>query len=248
MLFDDDPGDDPKGKKHRRSLAQIKASAERKFGRFNPTDLAIAVEARGLLRTAYLTDFATGAPFGNRTPVRASYRRIYNANEPLFGLMEGEPWERIEPSIRHMSQARDLDANCEVGRRLFRHARKSGYDATAIEPKDLRIGHGGSVVPIGIGFYVTQQSDVIFQFPHLRRRPLSKPQSVALGSIVQMAYAIGDFGNAFVEIVLPWVDAPVGGGCAVQRIAPSDLWDRGRLQAEIDSVMVELRSIILGMG
>lgn len=180
----------------RRSNSQKKADAL--IGRFPVTDLAKAVSLQGDARVRFLRQFVKGHPVGTLTPLRQVLGRIYGAQPPLMELPV-EDWPTIEKSLRKLAPKDALERNLELGADVFKHAREEGYQATYVSTQVFRYGRG--TAPIGIEFYLTQGSRVLFQFQHLRKESLTPQQAIALASIIHHAYAFGDFAEAEVEIV-----------------------------------------------
>lgn len=89
---------------------------------------------------------------------------------------------------------------------LFDHARSGGYEATEFEPVVFRYGPG--TVTIALDFYLTKGEELIFQFPHFRADALLGNECTALASIINQAYAVGDYEAAQIEIAS--FSVPVG--------------------------------------
>ncbi|MBR0672828.1 hypothetical protein [Neoroseomonas soli] len=170
------------------------------------TNLAEAVAVSGAERERVLQSFVRGAGPGTYTPTRRVLRRLYGSHgaedgaySPLIEHLPPEPWDKIEPDLRADCQPDHEAANLEVARLLYDHARTAGYVATHFDAPNLRTGR--SIVPIPMNMFLALGDRLIFQFPHLRRSPLTANQEDVMATIIAMTCIMGDFEPADVEIV-----------------------------------------------
>lgn len=241
-------GDDEGKRRGRRKRA------DKLVGRFPLTNLAEAVSVSGTQRERVLLNFVKGAGPGTYTPTRNFLRRLYGSHgaedgafSPLIPELPPEPWDRIEPDLRLACEPDILADNLEVARLLYDHARAEGYVATHFDPPVLRTGR--SIVPIPINMYLGQGERLIFQFPQLRRTPLTAGQENVIATVIALTCATGDYEPAEVEIV---AFPPVAAQSRARREGPAaapprretrlltvgrDRWiPRAELAAEIDDV------------
>jgi hypothetical protein len=216
--------------------------ADALLGRFPVTDLAKAVARSGDKRETFLRNFVNGFPQGSYAPLRRVVPRIYGVQPPLFEVPT-EGWPTIERTLREITPQAFLANNLSRGSELFQHAREENYVATYIAPQVFRYGRG--TAPIGIDFFLTQRERLIFQFPHFRSEALNASEAIVLCSIIQYAYAVGDFAEAEVEIVqfaksrqnrFPHIICP----------DKQALLSRDQLNKEIDDVYSILRTLAEG--
>lgn len=235
--------------------------ADKLVGRFPLTNLAEAVSVTGVQRERVLRAFVSGAGPGTYAPTRTFLRRLYGSHgaedgaySPLITELPNEPWEKIEPDLRAACGPDNLHDNIEVSYLLYNHARTENYIATNFDSPVLRTGR--SIVPIPINMFLAQGDRLIFQFPQLRRPPLTATQENVIATIIAMTCAYGDFEAADIEIVsLPSAGMPSRANRQGSSSAPPrrdvrlTTIDRARwipkdaLAAEIDDVYAILRTL-----
>ena len=230
---------------------QRRQNADKLVGRFPVTTLAEAVAVRGESRRKVIERFVRGRPDGTFTPLRKLFRRVYGsqggidgADQALIPDLPPDDWPAIDRALRATCDPEALEANLHVGYMLFKHARETGYVATNIDVLPLRIGRAN--VSIGINFYLTQGERLIFQFPHLRKSPLSPAQASILGSLISFGFVQGDYAAAEVEIISFAAFARNERVTKLIEVPRADMWSREQLESEIDNVYDTLWRIARG--
>lgn len=176
-----------------------KAQILKKFARFPVTDLAIAIGRPAARREPFLRRYLAGEPAYSFGAVRRAAYAIYGVQLPLVDLPR-ETWDQIEALIKEKARPHEYDLNIKAAKLLISLISPRKFDAFPYPKQFIQVGPG-RVVPFELSYYLVEGDKLIFQYLQPRAEPAFDDRTATvLMSLVSMAYAFGDYSNAWIEI------------------------------------------------
>ncbi len=218
------------------SKSLSKAQIRKKFGRFPVTDLAIAIGRPPARRESFLRTFLAGSPAYSFRAVREASHAIYGVELPLAKIPR-ETWEQVEEIIRAKARPHELKLNLQAAKHLRGLISDKRYKAYPYEKQFIQVGPG-RIVPIETSYYLVEDGRLIFQYLQARAEPVfDERTTVCLLSLVNMAYAFGDYKLADIEMAdLSATRRSGPREPRIRRINKTDLLSPADLNAEISDV------------
>jgi hypothetical protein len=176
-----------------------KAQIRKKFGRFPVTDLAIAIARPAARRESFLRIFLAGEPAYSFRAVRQASHAIYGVNLPLAPLPR-ETWEQVKALIKEKARPHEYDLNVTAAKLLVKLISSRSFAAFPYDKQFIQVGPGRTI-PLELSYYLVEADRIIFQYLQPRAEPAFDDRTaLCLASLVNMAYAFGDYASADIEI------------------------------------------------